>query len=202
MDYYYLKDISKKYGDLNVLDCINMKIKCNDITTIMGPSGCGKTTLLRIVAGLVEQDDGELINFNNKKISYLFQEPRLLPWKTVYDNIDYVLHHISSSDRQPIIKEYLELVGLWKFRDYYPKELSGGMKQRVSMARAFAYQSDILLMDEPFKSLDYDMKINLINSFKTLWQNNKPTVIFVTHDDDAKNILGGKVYYLNDINNK
>ena len=202
MNYYYLKDISKKYGDLSVLNSINMEIKCNCITTIMGPSGCGKTTLLRIIAGLVKYDDGELVNLKDRKISYLFQEPRLLPWKTVYGNIEFVLQGLQMSDRESIIKKYLELVGLWEFRGYYPKELSGGMKQRVSMARAFAYQSDILLMDEPFKSLDHEMKINLINSFKTLWKANKPTVIFVTHDEEARDILGGELYNLDDINNK
>lgn len=198
---YYLENINKSYEDLEVLKSLNLEVEENRITTIMGPSGCGKSTLLNIVAGTIDYDSGELTNFEDKIISYLFQEPRLLPWKTVYSNIEFVMKHIPESKRDTIIRKNLELVGLWDFKDYYPKELSGGMKQRAAIARTFSYPSDILLMDEPFKSVDHEMKVQLIKSFQAIWESHKRTVIFVTHDKEAEELLSDVTYSMNDINN-
>lgn len=194
---YSIKNIHKSFGSLVVLKDFNMEVKDNKIIAILGPSGCGKTTLLNILSGMIKPEDGKISGFEGKTISYLFQEPRLLVWKTIEENIDFVLKgKMSYADRQEKIKRYLEMVSLWEYKDYYPNNLSGGMKQRVSIARAFAYPSDILLMDEPFKSLDFELKMNLINDFVGLWQLDRRTVFFVTHDIHSALMLGDEIYLL------
>lgn len=128
------------------------------------------------------------------KISYLFQEPRLLPWKTVFGNIDFILKQFyRKKERVRIISHYLYLVGLDNFIDYYPDQLSGGMKQRTSAARAFAFPSDMLLMDEPFQALDLNLKLSLISTFKNLWMEDRRTTIFVTHDITEALLLGDRI---------
>jgi NitT/TauT family transport system ATP-binding protein len=130
-------------------------------------------------------DSGEISDFKNKIISYVFQEPRLLPWKTVYENIEFPLKdRLIEAKRRVIVSDYLRMVQLENFSHYYPSQLSGGMKQRVSLARAFSYQSDIILMDEPFKALDFKLKNKLMEQFMALWEKDKRTVIFVTHEVD------------------
>lgn len=194
---YIINNLHKKFKDLYVLKDLDMEVEEKKIVSILGPSGCGKTTLLNILSGILGPDKGEIIGFEEKRISYLFQEPRLLKWKTVYGNIDFILKDkLSKEERQRSIKKYLEIVDLWEYRDFYPSKLSGGMKQRVSIARAFAYPSDILLMDEPFKSLDLELKLSLIHCFIDLWKIDKRTVFFVTHDIHASLILGDEIYIL------
>jgi NitT/TauT family transport system ATP-binding protein len=156
-----------------------------------GPSGCGKTTLLNAVAGLV--DTKGIVELPGK-LSYIFQEDRLLPWMTVFDNVAYVLK--KDMDEETLKKRvlhYLEMVGLIDYKDDYPDKLSGGMKRRVSIARAFAYPSDVLLMDEPFKGLDRDLKEQIMKDFQKLWEEDKRTVIFVTHDLYEAEFLGTKM---------
>jgi len=133
-----------------------------------------------------------VVGINNHIVSYIFQEPRLLPWKTVRENIAFVLSEIDNT--KETVDKYLRLVELEKFADYYPAKLSGGMKQRVAIARAFAYPSDIILMDEPLKTLDFKLKQNLMNSFRKLWQFDKRTVVFVTHEVDEALMLGNDIY--------
>jgi NitT/TauT family transport system ATP-binding protein len=193
---YILKNIHKNYEDLCVLKGFNMSIDEGKVVAIIGPSGCGKTTLLNIVSKIIKPDKGELFGFENKKISYLFQEPRLLPWKTVQNNIEWVIRDIYGKKKEEIMNTYLDLVGLTEYKDYYPKALSGGMKQRVSIARAFAYPSDILLMDEPFKSIDLDRKLEMIESIQKLWAVDRRTVFFVTHDVQEAVLLGDDIYVL------
>lgn len=163
----------------------------NKITCIVGPSGCGKTSILNILAGIIKLYEG-ISNTESNRISYIFQEDRLLPWETLYQNIRLVREE---EDKEEIIN-LLEALELIDFKDKYPHQLSGGMRQRCSIARGFYYNSDLLLMDEPFKSLDYDLKLNLLNYLGGLWVKNKKTIIFVTHDIDEALLLGHEIVVL------
>jgi NitT/TauT family transport system ATP-binding protein len=192
-----IKKMNKAYSAITVFADFNLQIEENKITCILGPSGIGKTTLLNIICGLTSPDKGDISDFKEKTFSYIFQEPRLLKWKTVYENIYFVLKDIFPREKSKIISDKLiDIVGLKSFKDYYPDKISGGMAQRVSIARAFAYPSEILLMDEPFKSLDIKLKKKLINSFYYLWELDKRTVIFVTHDIDEAAYLGDEIFIL------
>jgi NitT/TauT family transport system ATP-binding protein len=194
-----IKKLYKSYGAIPVFNDFNLEIKVNNITCILGPSGIGKTTLLNIICGLTSPDSGDISDFKEKTFSYIFQEPRLLKWKTVYENIFFVLRDIFPQEKSKIITDKLiDIVGLKSFKYYYPDKISGGMAQRVSIARAFAYPSEILLMDEPFKSLDIKLKKKLIDSFFYLWELDKRTVIFVTHDVDEAAYLGDEIFILED----
>ncbi len=194
-----IKKISKSYPAINVFNNFDLEIEENSITCILGPSGIGKTTLLNIICGLIIPDCGDISDFREKTFSYIFQEPRLLKWKTVYENIFFVLKDIFENEKSKVITDnVIDIVGLKSFKDYYPDKISGGMAQRVSIARAFAYPSEILLMDEPFKSLDIRLKKKLIDSFFYLWEIDKRTVIFVTHDIDEAAYLGDEIFILDE----
>ena len=198
-----IKNLYKKYDELVVFKDFSIELPENKISAIIGPSGCGKTTLLNIISGLQPEDSGDFENISGKTISYLFQEPRLIEWKTVWGNIEFVLKNIfGQQQRQKIITDYISLVGLDEFKNYYPRQLSGGMLQRVSIARAFAYPSDILLMDEPFKQLDLKIKKDILSSFLKLWGKDKRTVIFTTHDIEEAVSLGNKIFILNGLPGK
>lgn len=192
-----LRDITKSYNNNIILKNINVEFQEGKVLSILGPSGCGKTTLLNVIAGLVKQDSGKLVNLKNKKISYVFQEPRLLNNMTVYENIRFVLLNEKGYEKkEEEIEEYLEETGLLEYKDYYPNELSGGMKQRVSLVRAFIYSSDVILMDEPFQSLDLQLKLSLITYFKKLWEKDRRSIIFVTHDITTSILLGDEICIL------
>ncbi len=175
-----IKNLCKSYGDNVVLKDFSLDIKPCTITCIIGESGCGKTTLLNLIAGIIEPNSGS-IDIGQSTVSYLFQEPRLLPWRTALENVAIAL----KGDKDKA-KEALEMVNLEDSLDKYPSELSGGMKQRVAMARAFSYPSSLILMDEPFQNLDIKLKNNLLNQFLKLWEKDKnedrKTVLWVTHD--------------------
>jgi len=196
----HIINLHKSYGDLLLFSNFNLDFAEGEITCILGPSGGGKTTLLNIIAGLVEPNGGNLVGFNGKVLSYIFQDPRLLPWQTVQENIEFVLTDAyEQTQRQAIASRFIKLVELTGFASYYPSQLSGGMRQRVAIARAFAYPSDLILMDEPLKGLDVKLKMNLLKAFSRIWQADKRTVIFVTHDVDEALMLGNTIIVLGDI---
>ncbi len=194
-----VRNLKKGYTEIPIFENFNLIIEEKKITCILGPSGIGKTTLLNVISGITNADSGDLSDFKGRNFSYIFQEPRLLRWKTVYGNISFVLKDLySKKETGQITNKYIDMVGLAKFRDYYPDNISGGMIQRVSIARAFAYPSEILIMDEPFKSLDMKLKKNLINSFINLWEIDRRTVIFVTHDVEEAAYIGNNIFILKD----
>ena len=189
-----LSHIYKSYPDLCVFQDLNIDFLKNQINCVLGPSGCGKTTLLNIINRTIPPDSGDISDFSSKRISYVFQDPRLLPWKTVEENIAFVLkERMNREDWEKRTDHILDLVQLKRFRHYYPSQISGGMKQRASLARAFTYPSDVILMDEPFKALDLKLKKNLTDQFISLWKSDKRTVIFVTHDPEEAVKLGKKI---------
>jgi NitT/TauT family transport system ATP-binding protein len=192
-----LKNICKDFGENTLYKDFSTGFDEGRITCILGPSGCGKTTLLNIIGGIIKPESGNMVGLEGKAISYIFQDPRLLPWKTVKGNIDFVLDHsLPARERENITERFIRLVELEKFSGYYPSRLSGGMRQRVSIARAFAYPSDIILMDEPLKGLDIVLKNNLIRTFSRIWETDKRTVIFVTHDVDESLLLSHEILVL------
>lgn len=192
-----IKGLHKSFAEITLFNDFSITFPEGTITCILGPSGCGKTTLLNIIAKSVSFDGGNLVGFDNKVISYIFQDPRLLPWKTVEGNIDFVLsRELPLDERKKIVDKFINLVELNGFANYYPAQLSGGMRQRVSIARAFAYPSDVILMDEPLKGLDIKLKLNMIRAFTRIWQTDKRTVIFVTHDVEEALLLGNEILVL------
>jgi len=158
-----LKDISKSFRETRVFDGFSVSFPRGKTTCLLGPSGCGKTTLLRIIAGTLKPDAGKLKDLEDLTISFVFQEDRLLPWKTAADNIRLVLKHkIDDESIEEVIDQKLDLVKMKEYANYYPHQLSGGMRQRISFARAFSFPSDMILLDEPFKGLDLLLKQQLM----------------------------------------
>jgi NitT/TauT family transport system ATP-binding protein len=193
-----ISHLYKKFDDKKIFDDFSLEIPEKKITSILGPSGIGKSTLLKVLSGLSSFESGEIIGISDKKMSFIFQETRLIPWLTVEENIEFVLksQYKDGEKIKLISQSILNLVELIPSKKLYPKELSGGMKQRVSLARAFAYPSDILLMDEPFQGLDLRLKESILNSFIKLWHSNNKTVIFVTHDIDEALLLSHRIYMI------
>lgn len=182
-----IRSLTKRFGKQVIFDHYRVDIPFGKVTMITGSSGCGKTTLLRIIAGLDTRYQGEVIGVP-ERLSYMFQEDRLLPWFTVRQNIEFVLKDLMSTEQMSIsIKSILENVFLTGHEDKYPAKLSGGMKRRVAMARAFAYPSELLLMDEPFKGLDTKLKQELMLLFKKLYVDKNKTAILVSHDESVIN---------------
>ncbi|HOW22691.1 MAG TPA: ATP-binding cassette domain-containing protein [Sedimentibacter sp.] len=187
----------KKFDDLVLLKDFNISFEKNKITCLFGPSGVGKTTIANIVAGIVPLDEGLVEGVDNSLFSYVFQEPRLLKWYSVYENMDFVLKDVYKDEKRvKIIDTYLEMVELSQYKNYKIDALSGGMAQRVSLARAFAYPSHILIMDEPFKGFDFKLKNEMISLFKRMWKKSQRTVIFITHDVEEAIDLSHMIYTL------
>ena len=176
---------------------VSFQAEKGKIMCLVGPSGCGKTTILQLLAGLELPDAGQITGTEGLKVSYVFQEPRLLLWKTVAGNMDFVLRDaISPARRQELIAKYLSLMGLYEYRDSYPKALSGGMKQRLALCRALAFPHDLLLLDEPLKSLDMPLRLGLVRQLTNMWRENPCTMVFVTHDIMEALLLGHRVVVL------
>jgi len=200
-----LVDVTRIFGaekeEMKALESINLEVKENEFLCFIGPSGCGKTTLLRMVAGLDYPSSGKII-LDGKEIKgpspdrgMVFQEFSLFPWRTVIKNVTFGLEiqGIDRGEQYKIAKEYIELVGLKGFENRYPYELSGGMKQRVAIARALATDPAILLMDEPFGSVDAQTRNVLQEELLEIWKRTKKTVLFVTHSVDEAVYLADRV---------
>lgn len=206
-DVFNLEGISKSFGingdrnELLVIKEINLTIKENEFVCLVGPSGCGKSTLLRMMAGLEPASSGNILyrgkphHKPTKDIGLVFQNYSLMPWLNVEDNISMGLkiNKKSNKERQQIVDEYLNMIGLERFRNSYPHELSGGMQQRVAIARSLANDPDVVLMDEPFGALDAYTRIQLQKELLRIWQNHKKTIIFVTHSVDEAIYLGDRI---------
>jgi len=192
-----VKDLTKNYGKLQVLDKINFTVKKGEFVSIIGPSGCGKTTLLKILAGLRLPSEGAIKVYG--KFGFVFQDPTLLPWRTSLKNIELPLEIFGHNNSSRSSEELLRLVGLTGFENFYPKQLSGGMQQRVAIARALIFNPAILLMDEPFGALD-EITRNRMNLelLRILGQERKTisAVIFVTHSIAEAVFLSDRVIVL------
>jgi NitT/TauT family transport system ATP-binding protein len=197
------EDVGKTFdirsGPLVAVEQINLDIPAGSFFVIVGPSGCGKTTLLRMAAGLETPTRGT-ITIGRDRIdrpgnSMIFQGDSIFPWMTVFDNAAYGLRmrNAPSSEIAEVVGHYLERTGLTKFAKAYPHQLSGGMKQRVSIARAFANDPEVLLMDEPFSALDEQNKTLLQEELLRIWEETKKTVLFITHSVDEAVTLGDKI---------
>ena len=186
-----LDHVGKKYGDRTALEDITLELRDGEITAVLGESGAGKTTLLNILAGLISHS-GTVEG--RQPCSYLFQQPKLLPNLTAEGNLRFVL----PKQQWDSARVMLEKVGLGGREKSYPRELSGGERQRVAIARAFLYPHDMLLMDEPFASLDLSLKKSLLELVAGLWKERRQTVVFVTHDVHEAAALAQRAIVLKD----
>lgn len=185
-----LEQLTKSYHvgttQVSVLNDFSLHIIPGSITAFVGPSGCGKTTLLRLIGGLESPEAGSVIREQGEEgpFSYLFQEPRLLPWHSVLANVELVLRPLYQDHTKRIqrAQDFLHLVGLHEYGRFKPDQLSGGMRQRVAIARAFAYPGKVMLLDEPFQSLDTHLRWALVAAYLSLWEAERRTTVYVTHD--------------------
>lgn len=204
-----IDSVTKSFEDSDgnenlVLDQVSFEAKSGSFTSVMGPSGCGKSTLLNIIAGILEMDSGSIkiddLPYRQEDLfcPYVFQEPRLLDWATVEENLKIVLEaqDVPKNEHDDIVAEQLAKVGLAGEEDKYPQQLSGGMQQRVGIARALAVPSDLVLMDEPFSSLDEITAAKLRQDLIKLWQETEKTVLFVTHDMREAIYLSDSIVFL------
>lgn len=201
-----IRSLSVVYDDkpnkrkITAIEGVNLQVYENDFLVIIGPSGCGKSTLLNAIAGVVKPTSGELV-INGEEgprprdVALMFQDPLLLPWRTVAKNIEFGLEprDIPKEEREARIDKYLRLVHLQEFKDAYPRQLSGGMRQRVALCRALAVEADILLMDEPFGALDEQTRLLLAGELAKIWRDVERTVIFVTHSLSEAVYLGERI---------
>ena len=184
---------------LTALEDVNLQVRDREFCCIVGPSGCGKSTFLRILAGLERQTSGEIhieVRDPAKPLTAMvFQEQSIFPWMTVAENVGYGLRMrgVHGSVRTRVVDHYLEKVGLAHFARAYPHQLSGGMKQRASVARAFATDPEILLMDEPFASVDEQTRALLQEELLRVWEGDRKTVVYITHSIDEALVLGDRV---------
>ena len=191
----------KEKGQVKVLDRIDLHVEKGQFVSIVGPSGCGKSTLLYLIAGLEQPDSGE-IRISGKKVKgagpdrvVVFQEDGLFPWLTVLDNVTYGLRlkNMSKKEAEDKGRDMLKMVHLSNYADAYPHQLSGGMKQRASIARALVMDPDILLMDEPFAALDEQTRMVLHNELLEIWKKTKVTIFFITHNIREAVLLSEKI---------
>lgn len=198
------KDFAARGRSVTALDGITLDVARGEFLSIVGPSGCGKSTLLDLLGGLTAPTSGQIL-LDGTPVSgpgldrgLVFQQYALLPWRTAQENVEFGLEAkgLRKAERRAIAAEHLALVGLSTFADRYPHELSGGMKQRVAIARSLAYQPDVLLMDEPFAALDAQTREALQDELLRIWRTTGTTVVFITHGIDEAVYLGQRVAVL------
>ncbi len=200
-----VRGVAMRYGDgadaVTALERIDLSIRSHEFVTIVGPSGCGKSTLLYLIGGFLQPSEGEIL-LHGQRIAapgpergVVFQKYSLFPWRTVAGNIAYGLEEkgMPKAERERVVREYVKLVHLEGFENRYPRELSGGMQQRVAIAQTLACQPEILLMDEPFGALDAQTRRILQDEVRRIWQRDTKTVLFVTHDVEEAVALGTRI---------
>lgn len=200
----HINNISHNYSNVNVLENINLEINQHQIVCLVGPSGCGKSTLLRLIGGLEKPSSGQVTQIglppenSINPLTYIFQDFALLPWRSVYDNISLVLedHGIAKKEIKSIVDDVLARTKLSEFANAMPKQLSGGMKQRVAIARALSVRPAVLLMDEPLSALDSQTSELLMDDLVSLWDREKFTACYVTHNLSEAVRLGHKIVVL------
>lgn len=205
-----IRNLSKTYFDayagshVNAVQDVSLEVPEGEFVSLVGPSGCGKSTILNLIAGFIPSSSGEIL-LDGRMVKgpgpdrgVVFQSFALFPWKTVLDNVAFGLkmRGMRKEERDRKAREYLELVGLSHAADRYPNELSGGMQQRVGVARALANDPDVLLMDEPFASVDAQTRMTLQEELTRIWQERRPTIIFITHDVSEAVFLANRVVVL------
>jgi sulfonate transport system ATP-binding protein len=198
------KTYKKQNSDVLALNGITLNVSRNEFLCIVGASGCGKSTLLRIISGLDKEYNGA-VSIGGTKISgpgldrgIVFQEHRLLPWMTVRENMEFALQTGTQAEKAKLIADYLKLVGLVGFEKAYPAQLSGGMAQRVAIARALVNRPEMLLLDEPFGALDALTRLKLQQEVLDIWENEKTTMIMVTHDIEEAVYMGDRVIVMSE----
>ncbi len=190
-----LEQVSRRFGAVEALSDINFQVEAGEFVAVLGPSGCGKTTLLNLLSGFDTPSSGQVHRAQPTRT--VFQEDSLFPWLSARDNIAFGARHIGDKAARDVqVEELLELIGLRAFGDHFPRQMSGGMKQRVSIARALAGDAPILLLDEPFSHLDYLSRLRLRGEFARLLNLKPRTVVLVTHDVEEATQLADRVVIL------
>jgi ABC-type nitrate/sulfonate/bicarbonate transport system ATPase subunit len=196
------RQIGMSFGSVQVLDDITLEVRTGEFVCILGPSGCGKSTLLNIVGGFLVPSlgsvaiDGEAVTGPDPRRIFVFQERGVFPWLTVEGNIGFGLFRETPQEKRDRIAHYVQLVGLRGFEQSYPRELSGGMKQRLEVARALAVDPDVLYLDEPFGALDSITRLQMRRELLRIWQAERKTILFVTHDIEESVQLADRVVVL------
>jgi len=201
-----LRNVTKRFGDLQALHNVSLRVERGEFAAIVGPSGCGKSTALRMFAGLERADGGE-VTFEGHAVTgpgpdrmLLFQDHALYPWRTVAENVGFGLElsGVAPAERRERVTEILGRVGLRDFAHYFAHQLSGGMRQRASIARALVMDPQVLLLDEPYGALDAMTRLTMQNELLKLWEGSGKTVLLITHDIDEALYLADRVYVMSD----
>ena len=197
-----IRGVGMTFGSVRVLDDINLSVRDGEFICLLGPSGCGKSTLLNILGGFLEPGEGE-VTIDGERVTgpdprriFVFQERGVFPWLTVRENIGFGLFAQPERERAERIAHYVQLVGLHGFEESYPRELSGGMKQRLEVARALAVDPDVLYLDEPFGALDSITRLQMRRELLRIWHAERKTILFVTHDIEESVQLADRVVVL------